>query len=705
MKKRAVLLIFIQVVAAYNTIIDVLSKEERFSTLISHLQRQQLVPKLNRLTTGTLFAPDNDAFKKNKDTEITAQVLLYHLLDKNIPTDDFYHGQLKETMVLEPPKLLGDSIDKINPAIDVLMKTVEIDQLLREKSGFTVFVSAKKEPLSSYSQIESNYLTSTYGTSDLAVFLKYTIIDKIIYLDEFTSGKTTYKSITGDSLTITCTKKGEATVNNLAITASDILAGNGVIHQIDEVFMPDSISFTARKYLIGMNATHMNDLFDNHSLSHYIDDTKTNYTLIVPPSDTIPPETADPWLKYHVIQGLWPQDTLFDKELLLTEFNSPELGNSYQRIPIHTENDKSISFDRARTLGDPINIKNVMIYKVSEPLSLPEDLLEKIVSDLDLSTFIATLYVSQVVDEIKNATGITLFVPTNDAFKELGLLAQYLVHSSAKPHLQSVLKYHAATEVLYYQDLKDKVREVTTLANTTLRISQTGTSVLVGKPEDETGAEILKSNMLVSNGVVHKISKVQVPDTVHITNQDLLVGIECSTLISLLEKANMSDAVNRKDVVVLAPTQKAFAHVDLQQILADPYQLERIVKMHILPVSWQDDWADSDIKKTTEYSTLLSDADKLTIKQSRKGEWYIKVKGSDSEANMLGLGKTSSNGGVVTIDAVLIPVRRGIFGLPWIWSIVLILTMIVVTSGLLSVCGFFGYKVYSRRRLGYRPVS
>ncbi|KAG1454822.1 hypothetical protein G6F46_008369 [Rhizopus delemar] len=765
MKIRLLLLYFIQAITAYKTIIDVLSEDERFSTLVGHLQTHQLIPKVNKLQAGTLFAPDNKAFEKSSDTEITTELLLYHFLNKGILTSDFYHGQLKETLcvngylgsdpqrikmtvdghkvyvnqarvvtsdiqvnndtviqvidrVLEPPKLLGDIINTINPAIDSFMKMVKVDELLREKTGFTVFVSTKENPLSYYNSIESSYLTSKYGKTDLTLFLKYTIIDKPIYLDEFTSGKTTFKSITGDSLTITSTKKGEAMVNDLKITQSDVLAGNGVIHQIEDVFKPDSITFNTRKYLYGLNATHMNELFDNYNLSYYIDqEDNKNYTLLVPPSDTpLPSIPVESWLKYHVIQGLWPQDTLYNKELLLTEFRSSELGNNYQRVPIYTENDasekkSSILFDHSRTLGDPINIKNTMIYQVSEPLSLPGDFLGKLVSDLDFSTFIATLYVSKVADDIKNTSGITLFVPTNDAFKELGLIAKYLVHSSAKTQLQSVLKYHAIPELLYYQDLKEKVHEVTTLSNSTLRISPIDDhSIIVGRPDDDTKAcgIITKSDMLVSNGVIHKISRVQIPREVRITNQDILVGIESNTLMILFEKAQLLDEINKKNVVVLAPTEKAFAHIDIQALLGDPYQLERVAKMHILPISWQANWDDTgDVKKlrTNDYSTLLSSVDKVSIKEVKKGTWQVEVKDGGDEAHVLGLGQTSFNGGIIAIDTVLIPIRRGIFGLPWAWSVVCILTVTFVTGGLLSLCGFFGYKVYNRRRLGYRPLS
>lgn len=73
------------------------------------------------------------------------------------------------------------------------MQKADIIQLLKEKTPFTIFVSTKKEPLGYYNDIETTYLMSKHGKIDLSLFLKYAIIDKAIYLDEFTSGKTTCK--------------------------------------------------------------------------------------------------------------------------------------------------------------------------------------------------------------------------------------------------------------------------------------------------------------------------------------------------------------------------------------------------------------------------------------------------------------------------------------------------------------------------------
>lgn len=764
------LLLFISNVIAYKTIVDVLSEQERFSALLQSIQENRLVPLINKLESGTLFAPDNDAFKKY-DKNLTRSELLYHLIKKGIASNDFYDGQLKESLyvlpgylgpdksqdgqrikvtkssnskiyvnqakiiekdiqvnnetyiqvidrVLEPPSLIGDTIKSRNQAIHDLMEQTDVAKLVQEKKPFTVFLSTKKESLDKFNTIESNYLTSKYGKDDLSYLFKYTIIDKAIFMDDFNSGKTTFKSLTNDSLVIASNKdKKSITVNDIPLVQTDILAANGVIHEVDETFKPEGIEFNTRKYMYGSNATHMVELFDKYDLANYVDHTENSYTFLVPPNDAINASLiSKSWLSYHIVNGSWPQENLKDEMLLASQFKSSDLGGNYQRLPVYVETEniygqggQSIQFDRARVVGESVNIHDDMIYQIAEPLSLPGDILGKLVLDLDLSTFLATLYVSEVGDEIKNTKGLTLFAPTNEAFTNLGLVAKYLVHPTAKSQLQNVLRYHAAAAntLLYHDDMKNGVHEILTLANSTLRISQNKSgAVVVGRPEAGTGAVLTHTNMLVSNGVIHKISDVQIPNQVKITNKDLLVGIEAKTMIQILEKANLLDKINQDNMVVLAPSDKAFSHVDLDALFENQDQLERLAKLHVIPKPWQDRWIESSPRDKSEYPTLLSDDDKVTIRENEKGELFIEVKnGGDSDrAHVTGLGRVSAGGGIIAIDAVLTPIRRGFFGLPWIWSLVVTLTIIIITGGVLSIVGFFGYKIYNRRRLGYRPI-
>lgn len=91
----------------YKTIIDVLSEDEKFSTLIKHLQYTRLIPFINNLEVGTFFAPDNSAFRNYKGPDITKDILLYHLLPEQYATKDFENGQVLESSYVRPG-FLGD---------------------------------------------------------------------------------------------------------------------------------------------------------------------------------------------------------------------------------------------------------------------------------------------------------------------------------------------------------------------------------------------------------------------------------------------------------------------------------------------------------------------------------------------------------------------------------------------------------------------
>lgn len=169
------------------------------------------------------------------------------------------------------------------------------------------------------------------------------------------------KSLSGDSLVIALGKDKKATVNNIPIIRSDIIAANGVIHEIDETFKPENIHFDTRKYMYGSNGTHMVDLLDKYQLGErYLDQKDHNYSFLVPPLDRINSSLiSSSWLTYHIMSGSWSQDKLIDNMLLKSEFRSPELDGKRQRLPVFVENEhmassggRSIHFDRARVIGN-----------------------------------------------------------------------------------------------------------------------------------------------------------------------------------------------------------------------------------------------------------------------------------------------------------------------------------------------------------------
>lgn len=81
-----------------TTLVDALSSDTDYTSLLRLLQRARLIPTLNKLNGSTLFAPTNDAIKRHvawhsaltddiKDNihEQLRQDLFYHLLNYSIP--------------------------------------------------------------------------------------------------------------------------------------------------------------------------------------------------------------------------------------------------------------------------------------------------------------------------------------------------------------------------------------------------------------------------------------------------------------------------------------------------------------------------------------------------------------------------------------------------------------------------------------------
>jgi solute carrier family 25 carnitine/acylcarnitine transporter 20/29 len=112
-----------------STLVDALSADPDYTSLLRLLQKARLIPTLNRLNGSTLFAPTNDAIKRHTSsnalwrtiTEVDTfvmndnvqeqlrQQLFYHLLNYSVTTLPVEsHPQVHETLLfpdipLEPP--------------------------------------------------------------------------------------------------------------------------------------------------------------------------------------------------------------------------------------------------------------------------------------------------------------------------------------------------------------------------------------------------------------------------------------------------------------------------------------------------------------------------------------------------------------------------------------------------------------------------
>lgn len=702
------------------------------------------------LTRTVTLGPDNgQESAKIVDSNIEATNGVVHAIDKILPLPVY----LDETLSLS-----SDTQEFYDYA-----KIAKINHELRNAQGNTIFVSKGEVFGDALSDYEKEYLLhQEAGRHDLARYLNHQIVPKVFYAGDFKEGKTALKTVEGseDLEIVVQNKTGffkTITVNGVKIIHSDVLAANGVIHVLEEPLLPknkDFIKLTARKALHGLNASRFIDLFDENGLGSYLDNDESDViTILAPPNDALendfspifPNIKTREWLKYHIVHGRFEPSDLIDGQLLETESHYDLGEDHYQRLDVHiaTQNrgfKDTIQFGKAGVLGDPVHVgKNLIIYPISNALDLPRDALSRLPVNLDLSTFVASLYASDADHVISKAHAITLFAPTNEAFSRLGLTAKYLLQPESKEKLEQVVTYHAVRGLFYENSTSEGEHHETTLSSgSSITLNKTADGFFLrgsGAADGEDRsviAKVVESDILISNGVIHTVDRVEIPNSVEITNKDLLSAEGTTTLLRLLDRANLTKRVlegldKNKPYTILAPTDRAFGKLDISHLLENPDKLLAVARLHILPIALPrldlNEVKDSgyrfgifgknkdDDKKRedrpdvpyigTDIPTLLDD-EYVVISKNVLGGYTVRVKGTITESSdVLDIGHSTSGGGVISIDRVLEPkeVRDEHGGLAW-WKIALIVIGSFIGAALLAVAAFFGWRYYQSRRDG-----
>ncbi|GAA5860537.1 hypothetical protein JCM8547_000334 [Rhodosporidiobolus lusitaniae] len=366
----------------------------------------------------------------------------------------------------------------------------------------------------------------------------------------------------------------------------------------------------------------------------------------------LPPE-GSPALKellsYHIVTGSWRPSELEDGMLLGTELRTDQLKGSRQSVVVGVQGEDgsrgegwgqvrkgkgeekeqgTISWGGATIVADPITVGGSIIYLVSSLIDPPSSVVTAAVTDLRLSTFVASVYAAALDGTLSMQPAITYLVPTNEAFAALGLTMNYLLLPSSRSELRSVLQYHAIDEIVYLDSFPrtGSARYPTLLdgAEVYLERDRNGTlsfhgPTLGGLPAngDLRDAGIVEGDILTETGAIHIVDQVELPAELDITLEKLLLGAKANTMVELIKLANMTWVLegkrqpsDRDDVerygekkkkrgkdddryagdidwayTILCPTDKALSRLNLTYYRSTPSALEALVRLHVIPCS------------------------------------------------------------------------------------------------------------------------
>jgi uncharacterized surface protein with fasciclin (FAS1) repeats len=152
------------------------------------------------------------------------------------------------------------------------------------------------------------------------------------------------------------------------------------------------------------------------------------------------------------------------------------------------------SSSTSSTAATPTAAKNIVVIAKSDP---------------NLSTLVAAVQAGGLVSTLEGPGPYTVFAPTNAAFAALpaGTL-QTLLQPANKAMLDSILTYHVVSGALKAADIMPGA--VKTVNGASFTVNSTNGKLTITDGKGNT-AQIVQTDIVASNGVVHVINAVLLP--------------------------------------------------------------------------------------------------------------------------------------------------------------------------------------------------
>jgi uncharacterized surface protein with fasciclin (FAS1) repeats len=255
----------------------------------------------------------------------------------------------------------------------------------------------------------------------------------------------------------------------------------------------------------------------------------------------------------------------------------------------------------------------------------------------------------------------TVFAPTNAAFTaaltELGISKEALFADTAL--LSKILTYHVVPGRVLKADVPVG-NAITTVEGQsfTVDVSLAITDRLGRK------ANILATDTLAGNGVVHVIDKVILPSDITLPAQRNAVQAlqalpQFSTLVEAVVAANLQDTLaGAGPFTVFAPTNDAFAAllaelgVTKAALLADKALLTAVLQFHVLPAQV--------LRADVPLGKAITPLAGGVFKIDATGNGLVVTDGRNRKANLVFTDLRTKNGVIHALDKVLLPPDKNI---------------------------------------------
>jgi Secreted and surface protein containing fasciclin-like repeats len=293
-----------------------------------------------------------------------------------------------------------------------------------------------------------------------------------------------------------------------------------------------------------------------------------------------------------------------------------------------------------------LSLMLVLLLSFSIPTFAADESIVDIASNNpDFSILVAALQKANLVDALQGDGPFTVFAPTNEAFEkllgELGITADQLLNH---PQLSEVLLYHVISGEVKSTDLSDGLSAETLNGKDLVVDLKEGVKI--------NDSNVVSADLMASNGVIHVIDTVLVPDNFKLDFPSTVVDIALSSpdfsmLVSLLQKADLVSALQGEGpFTVFAPTNAAFEkllsdlNITASDLMAQP-DLAKVLLYHVVPGKVM--------------SSDLSDGLMANTLNNTELKFDLTSNPMVNNSNITTVDLEAGNGVVHVVDTVLVP--------------------------------------------------
>lgn len=280
-------------------------------------------------------------------------------------------------------------------------------------------------------------------------------------------------------------------------------------------------------------------------------------------------------------------------------------------------------------------------------VSAPSKTITQIVVDDPNFSFLEAAVIKAELATALSGTGpLTVFAPTNDAFRAAGFTTEASVTAASKETLVSILTYHVVGSNVTAASIPTATNtEVTTLNTAKIFVTKNDKGVFVNS------ATVTKADVKATNGTIHVINKVLMPATGTIVAA-AQGNANLSFLVAAVIKADLVTTLNGTGpFTVFAPTNDAFKAAgfatEAAVTAASKDALTPILTYHVLSGRV----FSTDLTEGLQPTTV--NGAKVTV--TLAGGAKVKGLGNATASNIVTTDIFTTNGVVHVIDRVLLP--------------------------------------------------